>query len=54
MQTELLLDAKATLGEGPAWDSKTQTLYWIDILEKRVYEGKDYRECLDKLKSMGY
>lgn len=24
------------------------------ILEKRVYEGKDYRECLDKLKSMGY
>lgn len=24
------------------------------ILEKRVYEGKDYRECLYKLKSMGY
>ena len=24
------------------------------ILEKRVYKGKDYRECLDKLKSMGY
>ena len=24
------------------------------ILEKRVYEGKDYRECLDKLKSMRY
>ena len=24
------------------------------ILEKRVYEKKDYRECLDKLKSMGY
>lgn len=24
------------------------------ILERRVYEGKDYRECLDKLKSMGY
>ena len=31
--------------------------HWIaikEILEKRVYEGKDYRECLDKLKSMGY
>lgn len=24
------------------------------ILEKRVYEGKDFQECLDKLKSMGY
>ena len=24
------------------------------ILEKRVYEKKDYQECLDKLKSMGY
>jgi sugar lactone lactonase YvrE len=37
MKTELILDAKATLGEGPAWDAKTQTLYWVDILEKRVY-----------------
>lgn len=24
------------------------------ILEKRVYDGKDYRECLDKIKAMGY
>jgi sugar lactone lactonase YvrE len=37
MEAELFFDAKATLGEGPAWDSKTQTLYWVDILEKRVY-----------------
>ena len=43
MQPELLLDAKATLGEGPAWDAKTQTLYWVDILERRlhIYNGKD-------------
>ena len=39
MQPQLILDAKATLGEGPAWDSKTQTLYWLDILEKRIYAG---------------
>ncbi|MBI5964990.1 MAG: SMP-30/gluconolactonase/LRE family protein [Chloroflexi bacterium] len=39
MQAQLILDAKATLGEGPAWDSKTQTLYWLDILEKRIYAG---------------
>jgi len=53
MNIELLLDAKATLGEGPAWDAKTQTLYWVDILEKRVYAGTkilaqldDYIGCL--------
>jgi len=39
MKTELLLDAKAMLGEGPAWDAKTQTLYWLDILGMRVYAG---------------
>ena len=37
MQTELIHNAKATLGEGPAWDEKTQTLYWVDILEKRIH-----------------
>ena len=53
MNIELLLDAKASLGEGPAWDAKTQTLYWVDILEKRVYAGTkilaqldDYIGCL--------
>jgi sugar lactone lactonase YvrE len=39
MKAELLFDAKATLGEGPAWDAKSQTLYWVDILEKRIYAG---------------
>jgi sugar lactone lactonase YvrE len=47
MQSELILDAKATLGEGPAWDSKTQTLYWVDILQKRIYRGKDILAELD-------
>ena len=37
MQIEIIHEAAATLGEGPTWDSKTQTLYWVDILEKRVY-----------------
>jgi len=49
MKTELLLDAKATLGEGPAWDSKTQTLYWLDILEKRIYSGTQILAQLDDL-----
>jgi sugar lactone lactonase YvrE len=37
MKLEILLDAQAALGEGPAWDAKTRTLYWVDILEKRVH-----------------
>jgi len=49
MQAELILDAKATLGEGPAWDSKTQRLYWLDILEKRIYAGARILAELDDL-----
>jgi sugar lactone lactonase YvrE len=37
MQPEIVHEAQATLGEGPAWDAKTGTLYWVDILEKRVH-----------------
>lgn len=48
MKTELHLDAKATLGEGPAWDAKSQTLYWLDILEKRIYAGMEVIAQLDK------
>ncbi len=44
MQAELLLDAQTVLGEGPAWDEKTQTLYWVDILGKRVHAWKDGRD----------
>jgi len=49
MQAKLIFDAKATLGEGPVWDSKTQTLYWLDILEKRIYAGTRILAQLDDL-----
>jgi sugar lactone lactonase YvrE len=39
MLPELYINANATLGESPVWDAKTQTLYWIDVLERRVYAG---------------
>jgi len=48
MNAELVFDAKATLGEGPAWDEKTQTLYWIDILEKKIYAGDEIIAQLDE------
>jgi sugar lactone lactonase YvrE len=31
MQPELLLDARADLGECPAWDASRGLLYWVDI-----------------------
>jgi sugar lactone lactonase YvrE len=34
---ELFLDARATLGEGALWDSKHRTLYWVDIIEKKLF-----------------
>ncbi|RJQ68516.1 SMP-30/gluconolactonase/LRE family protein [Pseudonocardiaceae bacterium YIM PH 21723] len=34
---EVVLDAHAQLGEGPVWDEKTNTLYWVDILAGRVH-----------------
>ncbi len=34
---ELLVDAKATLGEGPCWDHENQMLYWVDIVEGQIF-----------------
>ncbi len=31
MNPELVLDAKAALGEGPLWSAKDRCLYWVDI-----------------------
>lgn len=48
MQPQLLLDARAELGEGPFWDARTQTLHWLDILNKRIYAGPDLLAQLDE------
>ncbi|NEU30421.1 SMP-30/gluconolactonase/LRE family protein [bacterium LRH843] len=37
VKAELVIDAKATLGEGPCWDSEKHLLYWVDIIEKKVH-----------------
>ncbi len=36
-ELQLLLDVRATLGEGPCWDSQQQLLYWVDILQRKVH-----------------
>lgn len=35
---ELVFDAKAALGEGPAWDDRRGKLVWVNILEGSVHE----------------
>lgn len=33
----LILDAQATLGEGPIWDTREKALWWVDINEHRLH-----------------
>jgi sugar lactone lactonase YvrE len=49
---ELLLDARAFLGEGPAWDSVRQRLYWVDIFPGllHIFDPKDN---LDEIVDVG-
>jgi len=35
-ELELVLDARADLGEGPVWDSRTNRLAWVDIMAARL------------------
>jgi sugar lactone lactonase YvrE len=37
LRIELVIDAKAALGEGPLWDVDEQRLYWIDSLAPAVH-----------------
>ncbi len=37
IQAELIIDAKATLGEGAIWDFEKKILYWIDIKDRKVH-----------------
>ncbi len=36
-QPERVQAPVCTLGEGPVWDDRDQSLYWVDILESRVH-----------------
>ncbi len=37
MNIELVINAKATLGEGAIWDTRRKRLYWVDIHEGKVH-----------------
>ena len=48
---DVLHDCRLELAEGPAWDSQTNQLIWVDILEGCVYlgdlDGSQPVRCLD-------
>lgn len=49
-----MIDSKSTLGEGPSWDEKEKLLYWVDILQKKIYQfnpgsNENKEVLLDKL-----
>jgi D-xylonolactonase len=35
--TRCIVNPECALGEGPFWDPDSQRLYWVDILENRIY-----------------
>ncbi len=37
MRPELILDAKAELGEGPRWQADARRLYWVDIARRELH-----------------
>jgi sugar lactone lactonase YvrE len=41
LEAELVDDAGAVLGEGPAWDDRTSELVWVDILSGMVHVYDD-------------
>lgn len=37
LKADLILDARAELGEGPIWDAAHARLYWVDILDSALH-----------------
>lgn len=37
MQARMVLNAKATLGEGALWDARRERLWWVDIMGERLH-----------------
>lgn len=53
MRAELVLDAKAELGEGPRWHMAERRLYWVDIARRELHRfdpetGADEMRAFDQ------
>lgn len=38
LRPELVVDAKASLGEGTLWDDERQVLWWVDIINNKLHQ----------------
>ncbi|MEH2609909.1 sugar lactone lactonase YvrE [Bradyrhizobium sp. AZCC 1693] len=38
--TSVLCDEQCHLGEGPTYDAVTDTAWWFDIVERRLFEAR--------------
>jgi sugar lactone lactonase YvrE len=36
-QVQVVLDVRASVGEGPVWDNRSNTLVWVDIMDNTVH-----------------
>src|SRR3954471_7781707 len=36
-EVEVVVRAKAQIGEGPVWDARRQRLYWVDIVGQQLH-----------------
>jgi sugar lactone lactonase YvrE len=52
LEAELVLDARAELGEGPVWDDRTGRLVWVDILGRALH-ALDPRTGADEVLDVG-
>jgi sugar lactone lactonase YvrE len=52
MRPELVLPARAELGEGPCWEPERAELHWVDILGQSVHSF-DPRTGLDRAMTLG-
>lgn len=37
VEPDVVVEARARLGEGPVWDDRDRRLYWVDVLDRAVH-----------------
>jgi sugar lactone lactonase YvrE len=37
LEVEVVLEAEASVGEGPVWDERTNVLVWVDIMNNALH-----------------
>ncbi len=56
MKPELVVSSGCTIGEGPVWDERTEKLYFIDILGRKLFcwNGREIEGTITFDQSLGF